>query len=76
MTYDTMSTCAAMIFATAVEDMAAESNRPIESIRKEVLESKAYECLLNFDSGLWMLGPDYFRDYFKKVSGLTMSSSV
>lgn len=69
MSFDTMNTCAALTFATAVEDMAAESNRTIEEIRKEILESKAYECLLNFESGLWMLGPDYFRDYYKKVSG-------
>lgn len=68
MSYDTMSTCAAITLAAAIEDMALESGRPIEEIRKEILESKAYECLLDFDSGLWAEGPDYFRDYYKKIA--------
>ena len=68
MSYDTMNTCAAITLAAAVEDMAVESGRPIEEIRKEILESKAYECLLDFDSGLWAEGPDYFRDYYKKIA--------
>jgi len=71
MSYDTMSTCAAIVLATAIEDMAEENGRPIEDVRKEVLESKAYECLLDFDSELWAEGPDYFRDYLKKVKSST-----
>ena len=67
MSYDTMNTCAAVVLTTAIEDMAAESGKPIEEIRKEVLESKAYERLLDFDSHLWAEGPDYFRDYYMKV---------
>ena len=69
MSYDTMNTCAAITLAAAIEDMAEESGRPFEEIRKEILESKAYECLLDFDSGLWASGPDYFRDYYKKIAG-------
>ncbi len=68
MSYDTMNTCAAITLAAAIEDMADESGRPIEEIRREMLESKAYECLLDFESGLWAEGPDYFRDYYKKIS--------
>ena len=68
MSYDTMNTCAAITLTAAIEDMAAESGRPVEEIRDEVLESIAYECLMDFDSGLWATGPDYFREYFKKVS--------
>lgn len=68
MSYDTMNTCAAITLAAAIEDMAVESGRSIEEIRKEILESKAYECLLDFDSGLWAEGPDYFRDYYKKTA--------
>ncbi len=71
MSYETMNTCAALTLALAIEDMAAESGKPIDEIRKEVLESKAYECLLDFDSALWAEGPDYFRDYYKRVSEKT-----
>lgn len=66
MTYEAMSTCAAMTFAMAVEDYVAITGKPIDEVRKEMIESKAYECLLNFDSGLWMEGPDYFREYYEK----------
>ena len=54
MTYEAMSTCAALVFSMAVEDYAAISGKSIEDVRREMIESKAYECLLNFDSGLWM----------------------
>ena len=68
MSYETMNTCAAITLTLAIEDMAEESGRPIEEIRKELLESKAYECLLDFDSGLWAAGPDYFREFHTKIS--------
>lgn len=69
MSYDTMNTCAAITLAAAIEDMAEDSGRSIEEIRREILESKAYESLMDFDTRLWAEGPDYFRDYYKKVSG-------
>ncbi len=68
MSYDTMNTCAALTLAMVIEDMAKETGRPQEIIRKEILESKAYECLLDFDSGLWGQGPDYFKSFYKKVA--------
>ena len=68
MSYDTMSTCAAITLAMVIEDMSKDSGRQIGEIRKEILESKAYECLLDFDTGLWAEGPDYFRDYYIKTS--------
>ena len=52
MSYDAMSTCAALTLTLAIEDMAAESGKTIDEIRKDILESKAYECLLDFDSAL------------------------
>ena len=69
MSYDTMNTCAAITLAAAIEDLAEDSGRSIEEIRREILESKAYESLMDFDTRLWAEGPDYFRDYYKKVSG-------
>lgn len=69
MSYDTMSTCAAITLAATIEDMAKDSGKPIEEIRKEILESKAYECLLDFETGLWAEGPDYFRDFYLRTCG-------
>ncbi len=34
-----------------------------------ILNSKAYDCLYNFDTGLWMEGPDYFIDFFIRLEG-------
>ena len=64
-----MSTCAAFTLAATIEDMAKDSGKPIEEIRKEILESKAYECLLDFETGLWAEGPDYFRDFYLRTCG-------
>ena len=31
---------------------------------------KAYECLYDFDSGLWQEGPAYFIDFYRRIEGL------
>jgi len=67
MSYEVMSACADMILASAIEDLAAESNKSIEEVRNDVIESQAYDCLYNFDSGLWRDGPDYFREFYGKI---------
>ena len=36
-----------------------------EEARDKVLESKAYQCLYDFESGVRMEGSDYFRDLLK-----------
>ncbi len=68
MTYEAMDTCAAMVLADAIEDMAEKTGRPINEIRKELIESPAYDCLLDFESGLWGTGSDYFIEYYKRAS--------
>jgi hypothetical protein len=61
-----MKACADMTLANAIEDMAREYNILESEARDRILNSKAYECLYDFESGLWMEGPDYFRDFMKK----------
>ena len=67
MTYEIMTACADMTLANAIEDMAEEEHITREEARNKILESKTYECLYNFDSGMWMEGPDYFRDTYKRM---------
>lgn len=43
-----------------------EAHISLEEARNKALESKAYECLYDFDTGMWMEGPDYFRDLLRK----------
>ena len=66
MQYDKMKLCADMTLANAIEDMASAENISIEESRNRILESKAYECLYDFDTEMWKEGPDYFRDFMKK----------
>lgn len=63
---DIMTACADMTLANAIEDMAEEEHITIEEARNRILESKTYECLYNFDTGMWMEGPDYFRDTYRR----------
>ena len=63
---DVMSTCADMILANAIEDMADDEGISISEARQRLITSDAYQCLYDFNSRLWMEGPDYFRDFYKK----------
>lgn len=69
MSYETMSSCADLILADAIEDLARDTNRPKEDIRKEIMTSVAYETLYDFESGLWQEGPAYFIDFYKRLEG-------
>ena len=67
MSYEEFSICVAMVATGAIEDMAKTSEKPIAQIRKEVLESKAFEGLLDEETHLWAEGPDYFRWFLRQV---------
>ena len=67
MSSDVINACADMILADAIEDFAAEEGISISEARTRLLESKAYECLYNPDTNLWMEGPDYFRDFYCRM---------
>ena len=49
------------------EDMADEEGITRAEARDAILNSDAYEDLYNFDTRLWMEGPDYFRAYYQKT---------
>ena len=66
MSDDVMNLCADMILANAIEDYAVEENISQSEARNRLLESKAYECLYDFDSRLWMEGSDYFLDFYRR----------
>ena len=70
MPYETMKACADLILADAIEDLARDTKRPKDEIRKAMMTSRAYECLYDFESGLWQEGPAYFIDFYKRMEGL------
>ena len=55
--------CADLVLADAIVDMAAEEGITREEARKRILTSSAYAALYDLETGLWGLGPDYFRSY-------------
>ncbi len=67
MSSDIMNSCADMILANVIEDLAEEDKITKAEARDRLLESKAYNCLYDFDSGLWKEGPDYFIDFFRSI---------
>lgn len=73
MSFEKMNACADMILTDAIEDMAAEDNISIEESRNRLLSSNACKCLYNFDSGMWMEGPDYFLDFYRRFEGKSKS---
>ena len=70
MTYDIMAQCADMVFADAVIDRARQTGRSEDEVRSEIISSRAYEALYDFDTGLWQEGPDYFVDFFLRMSAV------
>lgn len=71
MSYETMSSCADLILADAIDDLAAESGEKKEEIRKAIMTSEAYDALYDFDSGLWQQGPAYFIDFFRRIQAMS-----
>ena len=39
-----------------------------QEARSKIINSAAYTALYDFENGLWENGPDYFRDYYKKIA--------
>ena len=54
--------------ADAIIDMADEDGITWQEARSKIINSAAYTALYDFENGLWENGPDYFRDYYKKIA--------
>ena len=67
MSSDIINTCADMILTDAIEDFANEEGISIAESRNRLLQSKAYDCLYDPDTNLWMEGPDYFLEFYRQV---------
>ncbi|MBQ9010503.1 MAG: hypothetical protein IJ088_14440 [Clostridia bacterium] len=70
MSFETMYACADLILTDAIEDLARDSNKPKEEIRKALMTSEAYEGLYDLELGFWQDGQAYFIDFYKRLEGL------
>ena len=68
MSYETMSCCADLVLANAIEYLAKETNQDRAKIRKDIMTSEAYDALYDFETGLWQDGPAYFVDFYKRLA--------
>ena len=59
--------CADLILTDTIMDMADEEGISWQETRHKILNSEAYKALYDFETGLWETGPDYFRDFFRKM---------
>jgi len=66
MMYEKIKACADLTTANVIEDLARKEHITLKEARDRVIESKAYECLYDFETGMWKDGPDYFRDFLSK----------
>lgn len=55
--------CADLILTDAIMDECITW----QETRNKILNSEAYTALYNFETGLWESGPDYFRDFFRRM---------
>lgn len=59
--------CADLILTDAIMDMADKEGIILQEARNKIINSNAYAALYDFETGLWESGPDYFRDFFRRM---------
>ena len=59
--------CADLVFADAVQDLVARTGQSEGAIRRQIIESGAYDALYDEATGLWATGPDAFIDFFERL---------
>jgi len=59
--------CADLILTDAIMDMADYEGIILQEARNKIINSNAYAALYDFETGLWESGPDYFRDFFRRM---------
>ena len=55
-----------MLGAMVVEELALESGMSTEEAFKEFRKSKTFAVLFDPETGLWLNGPDYIVDEYKR----------
>ena len=56
--------CAISVMRAMLEDYSNDTEIPFSSLFFQFAVSPAYKMLFDYSTGLWMEGPDYFREIF------------
>ena len=74
MTSDAIAACMDMTFADAICDLALTSGVDEAEVRDAILDSGAYDALLDEETGLWASGPDAFIGFYEQLVGRALPS--
>ena len=58
--------CAALVMDSMVKDIAETEGRKYGDVLKEFVQSQTYNCLFDFETGVWREGPAYLECLFRQ----------
>ena len=58
--------CAALVMDSMVKDIAETEGRKYGDVLKEFVQSQTYDCLFDFETGVWREGPAYLESLFRQ----------
>ena len=56
--------CAALVMDSMVKDIAETEGRKYGDVLKDFMQSRTYDCLFDFETGVWREGPAYLECLF------------
>ena len=56
--------CAALVMDSMVKDIAETAGRKYGDVLKDFVQSRTYDCLFDFETGVWREGPAYLECLF------------
>ena len=72
--------CAALVMDSMVKDIAETEGRKYGDVLKDFVQSQTYDCLFDFETGVWREGPAYleslFRQEFNREESLNVSRNA
>ena len=58
--------CAALVMDSMVKDIAETEGRKYGDVLKDFVQSQTYDCLFDFETGVWREGPVYLECLFRQ----------
>jgi hypothetical protein len=65
-----MESCAVSTMRRMIEKYSEQTEIPFEDAFFQFTQSYVYTALFDYETGIWMEGPDYLMDLYKEAEGL------